>query len=47
VKHYLGVAKAAGVDDSEVGAVQGICMAVSAGRINAQMKEVEKNKVGE
>jgi len=29
------------ISDEEIGAVQGICMAVSAGRINAQLREVE------
>jgi hypothetical protein len=43
LEHYLGVARAEGVSEDEIGAVQGICMAVSAGRVNAQLKEVEKH----
>jgi len=33
------VAKEEGVSDREIGAVQSIVMAVSAGRVNAQLKE--------
>jgi hypothetical protein len=39
MEHYLGVAKASGVSDNEIGAAQAIVMAVSAGRIRAQFKE--------
>ncbi|MDA3902815.1 MAG: hypothetical protein PF441_05115 [Desulfuromusa sp.] len=39
--HYLGVAEGQGITGEEIGAVQGICMAVSAGKINAQLREVE------
>jgi hypothetical protein len=42
VEHYLGVAREQGIGQDEIGAVQGICMAVSAGRVNAQMKAIEK-----
>jgi hypothetical protein len=42
MEHYLGVAREAGISQEEIGAVQGICMAVSAGRVNAQLKAVEK-----
>jgi len=38
VEHYLGVARVEGISDEEIGAVQGIAMAVSAGRVNALMK---------
>ena len=41
MQHYLGVAEEQGITDSEIGAVQGICMAVSAGKVNAQFREVE------
>jgi len=39
LEHYLSVAKEEGVSDREIGAVQSIVMAVSAGRVNAQLKE--------
>ncbi len=39
MEHYLGVAKAIGVSDEEVGAAQAIVMAVSAGRVRAQFRE--------
>ena len=41
MEHYLGVAEEQGITDTEIGAVQGICMAVSAGKVNAQFREVE------
>ncbi len=41
MEHYLRVAKEEGVTDDEIGAVQCIVMAVSAGRINAQLREVQ------
>ncbi len=47
MEHYLGVAKEKGITDNEIGAAQSIVMAVSAGRINAQFREVRnkyKNK---
>jgi len=40
MEHYLGVAKEEGVSDEEVGAAQSVAMAVSAGRINAQLRDV-------
>ena len=43
MEHYLGVARDNGVSEKEIGAAQGICMAVSAGRVNAQLREVENN----
>ncbi len=39
MEHYLGVARAEGVTDDEIGAVQSIVMAVSAGRVEAQFRE--------
>ena len=44
MEHYLGVAKDNGITDNEIGASQSIVMAVSAGRINAQFKEVREKK---
>ena len=38
--HYLGVAKDDGITDDEIGAAQAIAMAVSAGRVRAQFREV-------
>jgi hypothetical protein len=40
MEHYLGVAKAEGINEEQIGAVQAIVMAVSAGRVNAQLREV-------
>ncbi|SNB46296.1 hypothetical protein [Geobacter sp. DSM 9736] len=40
--YYLGVAKAEGITGEEIGAVQAVVMAVSAGRVNAQMREAER-----
>lgn len=39
MKHYFGVAKAEGLSDEEIGAVQAIVMAVSAGKVRAQFRE--------
>lgn len=39
MEHYLGVAKEEGITDDEVGAIQAIVMAVSAGRVEAQFRE--------
>jgi hypothetical protein len=48
MEHYLGVAGENGITKKEIGAVQAITMAVSAGRINAQLREVQsKMKTGE
>jgi len=44
MEHYLGVAKEKGITDNEIGAAQSIVMVVSAGRINAQFREV-RNKL--
>jgi hypothetical protein len=40
MEHYLGVAKEEGLTDEEIGAAEAIVMAVSAGRVNAQLREV-------
>ncbi len=40
--HYFGVAKAEGLSDEEIGAVQAIVMAVSAGRVRAQFREARR-----
>jgi hypothetical protein len=40
MEHYLGVAKEDGLTDEEIGAAEAIVMAVSAGRVNAQLREV-------
>lgn len=42
MKEYLGVAEEAGFTEEEVGAVAGIVMAVSAGRIRVQLTDVEE-----
>lgn len=40
MESYLGVAEQEGITREEISAVQSIVMAVSAGRINAQFREV-------
>ncbi|MFC1852932.1 hypothetical protein ACFL27_22260 [candidate division CSSED10-310 bacterium] len=40
MEHYLGVARAQGVTEEEIGAVQSVVMAVSAGKVRAQFREV-------
>jgi hypothetical protein len=40
MEHYLGVAREKGIPEDEIGAAQSIVMAVSAGRVNAQFREV-------
>ncbi len=42
MEHYLGVAREEGITGEEIGAVQAIVMAVGAGRVNAQLREVEQ-----
>lgn len=39
MEHYLGVAREEGITEEEIGAVQSVVMAVSAGRIDAQLRE--------
>jgi hypothetical protein len=38
MESYFGVAKEQGITDEEIGAVESIVMAVSAGRVNAQFR---------
>jgi len=38
------VAGEQGIKKDEIDAVQGICMAVSAGKVNAQMREIESQQ---
>ncbi len=40
MESYLGVAREEGITDEEIGAVESIVMAVSAGKISAQLHEV-------
>jgi hypothetical protein len=40
MRHYLGVARDMGISEVEIGAVQAVVMAVSAGKVNAQLHEV-------
>ena len=40
MEHYLGVARKEGLGEEEIGAVQSIVMAVAAGRVRAQFREV-------
>jgi hypothetical protein len=44
MESYLGVARAEGITEEEIGAVQSIVMAVSAGKINAQLNEVQSRR---
>jgi hypothetical protein len=39
MEYYLGVAREEGITDDEIGAVQAIVMAVSAGRVESQFEE--------
>ena len=39
MEHYLSVAKEEGISDDEIGAALSIVMAVSAGRVNAQLTD--------
>ena len=41
MEHYLGVAKEEGITEDELGAVQSIVMAVSAGRPMMQFMDVQ------
>ncbi|HEX9779484.1 MAG TPA: hypothetical protein VGA63_15170 [Geopsychrobacteraceae bacterium] len=40
--HYLGVAREQQVSEEEIGAVQGMVMAVAAGRVNSQLRDAEQ-----
>ena len=48
MEHFFGVAKEKGLTDDEIGAVQSIVMAVSAGRVRAQFQDargrIDKNR---
>ena len=44
MEHYLGVARDNNISKEEIGAVQGIVMAVSAGKVNALMRHAESSK---
>jgi len=37
--HYFGVAKAENITDEEIGALQSIVMAVSAGKVRAKFRD--------
>ncbi len=41
MEYYLGQVEKEGITTEEIGAVQSVVMAVSAGRVNAQLREVE------
>jgi hypothetical protein len=43
MEHYLGVARETNITQEEIGAIQGIVMAVSAGKVNALMRRAEEN----
>ncbi len=38
--HFLGVAKEKGITEKEIGVIEAIVMAVSGGRVRAQLKEI-------
>jgi hypothetical protein len=42
MEHYLGVAREEGISEEEIGAVQSVVMAVSAGRVSMQLREAER-----
>jgi hypothetical protein len=44
MEHYFGVAREENISDEEIGAVQSIVMAVHAGRVRAQFREVRARK---
>jgi len=46
MEYYLGQAEKEGLTATEIGGVQAIIMAVGAGRVNAQLREVER-RMGE
>jgi alkylhydroperoxidase/carboxymuconolactone decarboxylase family protein YurZ len=47
MEYYLGQTEKEGVTAEEIGAVQAVVMAVAAGRVNAQLREVERRLKGE
>jgi len=44
MRHYLGVAKDMGISEEEIGAIEAIVMAVSAGKIMMQLNEVRSRR---
>ena len=42
--HYLGVAKEEGITEEEIGAVESVVMAVAAGRVKVQLREVRASR---
>jgi hypothetical protein len=47
MESYLGVARAEGITEEEIGAVQSIVMAVAAGKVSAQLDEVRSRTKAE
>jgi len=47
MEHYLGQVEKEGITAEEIGVVQAVVMAVSAGRVNAQLREVGRRMRGE
>lgn len=43
MEYYLKQKVKEGVTDEEIGAVQAVVMAVSSGRVNAQLRQAERN----
>ncbi|MDH3998504.1 MAG: hypothetical protein OET90_06655 [Desulfuromonadales bacterium] len=41
--HYLGVAREHNITQAEIGAIQGIVMAVSAGKVNSMMRQLSSD----
>ncbi len=46
MEYYLQQVDKEGITSEEVGAVQAVVMAVSAGRVNAQLRQVERSMRG-
>ena len=44
MESYFGVARETGISDEEIGAVEAIVMAVSAGKVRAQFREARLRK---
>jgi hypothetical protein len=44
MQHYLGVAKDMGISEEEIGTIEAIVMAVSAGKIMMQLNEVRSRR---
>jgi alkylhydroperoxidase/carboxymuconolactone decarboxylase family protein YurZ len=42
MEYYLGQTEKEGITEEEIGAVQAVVMAVSAGRVNAQLRQVQR-----